>query len=100
MAIQAFIKGIYDGETSIDFTAVLTKIRTLAKGIHKSTLRWEKFEQSCKDLHVKPRTIPLNVKVRWNSMLHMLEAAIYLRKPIARFLFTMALDEGDNGNTH
>jgi hypothetical protein len=99
LAVQAFIKKIYDNETGIDFTQVLTKIRTLAKGIRKSTLRWEKFAQACKDLHVNPRTIPLDVKVRWNSMLHMLEAAVYLRKPIARFLFAMEQDEGDNRDT-
>jgi len=97
--VQAFIKSLYDNELGIDFTAVLTKIRTLAKGIRKSTLRWEMFEKSCKDLNVNPRTIPLDIKVRWNSILHMLEAAIYLRKPIARFLFTMALEEDDNPTT-
>jgi hypothetical protein len=78
LAVQQFIKEIYDDAIGIDFNDFLTKIRTLAKGIRKSTLRLEKFQQSCKELNVKPRTIPLDIQVRWNSMLHMIESAIYL----------------------
>ena len=74
--VQEFIDGIYDDTIDIDFNVTLTKIRDLTKGIRKSTLRWELFQQACKDLGVTSRTIPLDIKVRWNSMLHMLEQAI------------------------
>ena len=41
---QEFIDGIYDDTIDIDFNVTLTKIRDLAKGIRKSTLRWELFQ--------------------------------------------------------
>ena len=93
--VQEFIDKIYDDTIDVDFNVTLSKIRDLAKGIRKSTLRWEIFQQACKDLELTPRTIPLNIKVRWNSMLHMLEQAVYLRKAIARFLTQLSLEDND-----
>lgn len=95
MVVQEFIDKIYDDKIDVDFNFTLSKIRDLAKGIRKSTLRWEMFQQACKDVDITPRTIPLDIKVRWNSMLHMLEQAVYLRKPIARFLTQLSLDPPD-----
>ena len=90
MAVQDFIDEVYDNKAGLDFNAVLTKIRELAKGIRKSTLRWELFQDACKALGINPSTIPLDIKVRWNSMLRMLESTIYLRKAITRFFFNLA----------
>src|SRR5579859_6229660 len=98
LAVQQFINEIYDDVIGIDFNIILTKIRTLAKGIRKSILRWEKFQQSCKELNINPRTIPLDIKVRWNSMLHMIESVIYLYKPIAHFLFNLSFDDDQTIN--
>jgi hypothetical protein len=93
LAVQDFIDGMYDNKTDLNFNALLTKIRELAKGIRKSTLRWELFQDACKALSINPSTIPLDIKVRWNSMLRMLESTIYLRKAITRFLFNLANDD-------
>ena len=87
---------MYDNKTGLDFNATLTKIRELAKGIRKSTLRWELFQDACKDVGLNPSTIPLDIKVRWNSMLRMLETTVYLRKAVSRFLFNLA--NGDDSN--
>ena len=35
---------------------------------------------------MNPMTIPLDVAVRWNSTFNMLEQAVYLRRPIQRFI--------------
>ena len=43
-----------------------------------------------------PSQCPLNIKVRWNSMLHMLEQAIYLRKPISHFFTQLSLEDHSN----
>lgn len=87
---------MYDNKTGLDFNTTLTKIRELAKGIRKSTLRWELFQDACKAVGLNPSTIPLDIKVRWNSMLRMLETTIYLRKAVSRFLFNLA--NGDDSN--
>ena len=99
LAVQKFIGQIYDNTLGVDVEATLTKVRELAKGIRKSTLRWELFQKACKELSMNPSTIPLDIKVRWNSVLRMLEAAIYLRKPITRFLFNLINDEPNEANT-
>jgi hypothetical protein len=78
--------------------AVLTKIRDLAKSIRKSTLRWELFQKCCLAYGINPSTIPIDIKVRWNSMFRMLEAAIYLRRPINRFL--LDLDDDNDLSAH
>ena len=54
------------------------------------------FQEACKALGFNPSTIPLDIKVRWNSMLRMLETAVYLRKLIHRFLFNLANDDDAN----
>src|SRR5271170_3016347 len=87
---------VYDNKTGLDFNATLTKIRELAKGIRKSTLRWELFQDACKAVGLNPSTIPLDIKVRWNSMLRMLETTIYLRKAVSRFLFNLANSDDSN----
>ena len=78
---------MYDNKSGLNFNVLLTKIREFAKG--KSTLRWELFQDVCKALDINPSTIPLDIKVRWNSMLRMLESTIYLHKAITRFLFNL-----------
>jgi hypothetical protein len=89
LAVQEFINQIYDNTLDIDFNKILNKLRDLAKGIRRSTLRWEMLQDACKALDFKPSTIPIDIKVHWNSMLHMIEASIYMRKPITRFLFEL-----------
>jgi hypothetical protein len=96
LAVQEFIDQVYDNKTGLDFNATLTKVRELAKGIRKSTLRWEGFQDACKTVGLNPSTIPLDIKVRWNSMFRMLETTIYLRKAVTRFLFNLA--NGDDSN--
>jgi hAT family C-terminal dimerisation region len=87
LAVQDFISSLYDPDFNVDFADVLDKIREFAKGIRKSTLRWESFQQTCTQFpDVNACTIPLDTKVRWNSVYRMIEATIYLRKPIRRFL--------------
>jgi len=96
LAVQDFIDQVYDNENGLDFSATLTKIRELTKGIRKSKLRWELFQDACKAVGLNPCTIPLDIKVRWNSMLRMLETTVYLRKAVSRFLFN--LTNGDESN--
>jgi hypothetical protein len=72
----------------MDFKDVLTKIREIARVIRSNTLKWERFQESCQFFRITPCTIPLDVRVRWNSTFKMLEGAIYLRRPVHQFLLS------------
>ena len=68
------------------FGVILGKIRSIAKSIRGSSLRWEIFQQACKSYDMEPMTIPLDITVRWNSAYRMLLQALYLRRPIHRYV--------------
>ena len=68
------------------FAAIVRKVRAIAKSIRVSTLRWERFQRACTAYDIQPMTIPLDITVRWNSTFRMLHKAIYLRKPIERYV--------------
>lgn len=93
LVVQDCVDELKD-EMGLDFNVVLGKIRELAKGIRKSTLRWELFQKCCLAYNINPSTIPIDLKTRWNSMMRMLEAAIYLRRAVNRFL----MDIDDNSD--
>ena len=78
-------------EEDLSFLQTLNKIRTAAKAIHSSSLKWNTFKHCCESYNMNPMTIPLDVAVRWNSTFNMLEQAVYLRRPIRRFI-----DDCDN----
>jgi hAT family C-terminal dimerisation region len=84
--VQSFIESLYNDELGDDVSDIITRIRHFAKGIRKSNLRWQEFQKVCADAKISACTIPLDVDIRWNSLFRMLETAIYLRKPIRRFL--------------
>jgi len=71
---------------SSSFSTIIGKLRAIAKSIRVSTLRWERFQRCCKAYDIQPMTIPLDIKVRWNSTFRMLHKAIYLRDPIERYV--------------
>jgi hypothetical protein len=68
------------------FNSIIAVIRAIAKSIRSSPLRWESFQKACKSYNMKPMTIPLDITVRWNSTFNMLMHAIYLRRPIRRYI--------------
>ena len=68
------------------FGVILDKVRSIAKSIRGSSFRWEQFEQACKSYDMEPMTIPLDITVRWNSAFRMLLHAVYLRRPIHRYV--------------
>jgi hypothetical protein len=68
------------------FGVILGKVRSIAKSIRGSSLRWEMFQQACKSYEMEPMTIPLDITIRWNSAYRMLLQAIYLRRPIHRYV--------------
>ena len=68
------------------FGVILGKIRSIAKSIRGSSLRWEIFQQACKSYDMEPMTIPLDLTIHWNSAYQMLLQALYLRRPIHRYV--------------
>jgi hypothetical protein len=66
-----------------------TKIQKLAVSLRSSNICWEAFSTACESYGLKPMTIPLAITVRWNSTLNQLLAAVYLRRPIRRFVDDM-----------
>jgi len=75
-----------DGFDPASFGAILGKIRSIAKSIRGSSLRWEIFQQACKSYDMEPMTIPLDITIRWNSAYRMLLQGLYLRRPIHRYV--------------
>jgi len=75
-----------DGFDPASFGAILGKIRSIAKSIRGSSLRWDIFQQACKSYDMEPMTIPLDITIRWNSAYRMLLQALYLRRPIHRYV--------------
>ena len=75
-----------DDFDTASFGDIISKIRGIAKSIRGSSLRWERFQQACKSYEICPMTIPLDITVRWNSTFRMLLQAIYLRRPIHRYV--------------
>ena len=73
-------------EEDLSFLQTLNKIRTVTKAIRSSSLKWDTFKRCCESYNMNPMTIPLDVAVRWNSTFNMLEQAVYLRRPIRRFI--------------
>ena len=66
--------------------SVINKIRAIAKSIRGSTQKWERFQKACDSYKMKSMTIPLDITVRWNSTFRMLHQAVYLRRPIHRYV--------------
>ena len=66
----------------MDSRVILDKVRSIAKSIHGSSFRWEKFEQACKSYDMEPMMIPLDITIQWNSAFRMLLHAVYLHRPI------------------
>ncbi len=81
-------------ESGLDFNVVLVKIRELVKGIRKSMLRWELFQKYCLVYDINSSIISIDLKIRWHSMMRMLETAIYLDHLINHFL--MDLDDNED----
>ena len=73
-------------EKDLSFLQTLNKIRIVAKAIRSSSLKWDTFKRCCESYNMNPMTIPLDVVVWWNSTFNMLEQAVYLRRPIRRFI--------------
>ena len=87
LVVKEFLNNLEeDEEGGFSFLATLKKIRAIAKAIRSSPRKWEIFEQCCKSYDIRPMTIPLDVAVRWNATYRMLEQAVYLRRPIRRFV--------------
>jgi hypothetical protein len=86
LVVSEFLKKLQVNSDGICFTSTVTKIRSIAKAIRSSTLRWEAFQRCCQHFGIKPMTIPLDVTVRWNSTFRMLEQSVYLRNPIRRLV--------------
>jgi hypothetical protein len=84
LVVNDFLDYIRDKTT--DCKHILANIRTIAVATRRSTRRWERFQDACKESSMKPVSIPLDTDVRWNSTYRMLQRAIYLRKPIQRFV--------------
>ena len=75
-----------DVHTTVASRRILSKIRDIAKSIRGSSRRWELFAKACKSCEMNPTMIPLDVAVRWNSTFRMLQHAIYLKRPIRRYI--------------
>ena len=72
-------------DTVSGIRSIINKIRNIAKSIRSSTSKWERFQTICASYEIKAMTIPLDIKVRWNSTFRMIHQAVFLRKPIHRY---------------
>ena len=50
-------------EEDLSFLQILNKIRTVAKAIRSSSLKWDTFKRCCESYNMNPMTIPLDVTV-------------------------------------
>jgi len=84
LIVQAFLDKLEVEDNS--FSVALEKIRSIAKSVRGSTLRWESFQECCQSYNIAPVTIPLDIRVRWNSTYRMIQQIVYLKRPIRRYL--------------
>lgn len=84
--MESAITADIDDFDPASFGVILGKVRSIAKSIRGSSLRWEIFQQACKSYEMEPMTIPLDITIRWNSAYRMLLQALYLRRPIHRYV--------------
>lgn len=68
------------------FRDILAIIGRLATSLRRSTTRWKIFQAACKSYDIEPMTIPLAMEVRFSSHYRQLLTAIYLRRPIRRYI--------------
>ena len=75
-----------DFDSVSSLRSIINKIRAIAKSIRSSTHKWERFQNACQSYQLKAMTIPLDITIRWNSTFRMLHQAVYLRRPIHRYV--------------
>lgn len=68
------------------FRVLLATIGRLATSLRRSTTRWKIFEAACKSYNIEPMTIPFAMDVRFTSHYRQLFVAIYLRRPLRRYV--------------
>jgi hypothetical protein len=79
----------------LSFSAIISKLREIAKSIRGSTRRWELFQQACTSCKLPEKTIPLDVTVRWNSTFRMLQHSVHLKRAIRRYVDNLGLTYED-----
>ena len=68
------------------FKVLLVTIARLATSLRRSTARWNTFEATCKSYNIKAMTIPFAMDVQFSSHYRQLLVAIYLRRPLRRYV--------------
>jgi hypothetical protein len=68
------------------FRVLLATIGRLATSLRRSTTRWKIFQAACKSYDIEPMTIPFAMDVRFTSHYRQLFVAIYLRRPLRRYV--------------
>lgn len=68
------------------FKVLINTIGRLATSLRKSTTRWKVFQNACKSYDIEPMTIPFAMDVRFSSHYRQLFVAIYLRRPLRRYV--------------
>ncbi|THU95120.1 hypothetical protein K435DRAFT_798347 [Dendrothele bispora CBS 962.96] len=66
--------------------ATLTKLRKLGKKFRNNDLLQEELVQLCKSENISPKKLIRPVDTRWNTMLDVIERALYLRPVLDRML--------------
>jgi hypothetical protein len=87
--LQLVVNAGLDELRTIDgkrFAELLQKVSGFAKFVRRSPQRFEAFRKACESLSIRAITIPLPVKTRWSSDFRMMQATLYLRKAINRFI--------------
>ena len=72
-----------DGAAFRDLLAIIGR---LATSLRRSTTRWKIFQAACKSYDIEPMTIPLAMDVRFSSHYRQLLVAVYLCRPLRRFV--------------
>jgi len=68
------------------FRVLLATIGRLATSLRRSTTRWKIFQAACTSYDIEPMTIPFAMDVRFSSHYRQLFVAIYLRRPLRRYV--------------
>src|SRR6202035_5314076 len=68
------------------FRVLLATIGRLVTSLRRSTTRWKIFQAACTSYDIEPMTIPFAMDVRFSSHYQQLFVAIYLRRPLRRYV--------------
>jgi hypothetical protein len=80
---------VNDTDEKINVSAVINKVRKIARLFRKSPLKNEILQKYVTEDHGKNLMMILDTKTRWNSLLAMLERYVEIRSPVSKALIDL-----------